>query len=185
MEDLIISAIEKKLEEKDINPVMSGLDDMLKLIKTLIRKSLEALRHQSSNNSIFIAERVGSIKDIMLNELKKEYGFSTQSSQKFLYSVLMADLGSNDYIGDILTMAQSDDDSLALLCMKRNKLEPLKQILIEKLLKTNFSANNYDKVNFYFEMLKSQPDGIPDNILQKVKAYNESNSNILKKFQID
>lgn len=166
------------LESNNIENIIPALDDLVEQMTLLLRKSLISL-DQNIEWRLFITERIYKIIKNQKFELENFYSQEkVDTDMNFWLSTILVEYHNNSkYINDILEYVKSHDDEnvmLALNILVRYKVEGLDEIIINKLTNLNFTIDNFDKINYYLDKVKTLNTPITKSIIEKINAYNES-----------
>jgi len=170
--------ITKLLESDNIEEVIATMDIMVNELLYFVNLSLESLEKNSEWRP-FIAERIYDLinksKSAMGDMYQKEG--TTNSDLRFWLSSLLVMFDQNeDFIFDIFNHVANNEDEnemFGLNILVRKKAVNIEKVIIEKLKKSAFTVNNYDRIDFYLDKLKDLNVVLPEDIVKKVNAYNE------------
>lgn len=171
------SEIIKKLESDNIDELISAIDFIVDELLCLSSRSLTILRKNSEFRP-FIAERFYRMIQECKGPLERGYleNGEEDSDLRFWLSSLLVPYDRNeDFILEIyrhVANNEDDKDLLGLNILIEKKVANVEMILIDKLRRIVFSTENFDRITFYLEKLKTLSVDLPKDVTEKINFYN-------------
>jgi len=173
-----VNEVTNGLESNNIDDVISTLDIMANEMLHFVSQSLVALEKNNEWRP-FIVERIHNLfykSKCAMEQARQKYGENDSDLRFWLSSLLVTFERNEDYILDIFNHVASNEDDKDLLginILANKRTVNIGEVILEKLRRVAFTAENFDRIYFYLDNLKSLNVAIPYDIMEKVNFYND------------